>query len=286
MQLRVVTLRFAHPSPRYILLCSLISSITVLACKVAVGWVAMSGQGKNQFNQVLPYVAWLAVIVSAVVSVHYLQQAMQHFGNNQVVPVYYATFTLACVVGAAVVYKELDGSPPEKLAGFFIGILIAFGGVFAIGLRRKSNLPVLENPDRDNTNLLSDQDLPCDSDSIEMQASGDALSELSAPQRRLSNSSSRVQRPRRLSLSVSGMDLDLPQVCCAQFILLQPCAFSDASPCLHQMNQNALEEVVSEGSGDSQLPEFTAQRRKSVDSLFESLATAEEAKPSAKTTSL
>jgi hypothetical protein len=181
----------------------------------------MSGQGKNQFNQLLPYVAWLAVIVSAVVSVHYLQQAMQHFGNNQVVPVYYATFTLACVVGAAVVYKELDGSPPEKLAGFFIGILVAFGGVFAIGLRRKSKPPVMENSDRDNTNLLSDQDLPCDSNSIEMQTTGDALSELSAPQRRLSNSSSWVQRPRGLSLSVSGMDLDLPQVCGAHFFLLQ-----------------------------------------------------------------
>jgi hypothetical protein len=44
------------------------------------------------------------------------------------------------------------------------------------------------------------------------------------------------------------------------------------------MNPNALEEVVSEGSGDAQLPEFTAKRRTSVDSLFESLATAGESK--------
>jgi hypothetical protein len=167
----------------------------------------MSGK-QNQFNHVLPYVAWIAVIVSAVVSVHYLQQAMQHFGNNQVVPVYYATFTLACVIGAAVVYKELDGSPPEKLAGFFIGILVAFGGVFAIGMRRKPKMPVQENNDRDNTNLLSDQDLPLDSNSIEMQSTTDALSALPAPQRR--NSNSWAQRPRRMSLSISGMDLDEP----------------------------------------------------------------------------
>jgi hypothetical protein len=170
----------------------------------------MSGEGRNQFNQVLPYVAWIAVIVSAVVSVHYLQQAMQHFGNNQVVPVYYATFTLACVVGAAVVYKELDGSPPDKLAGFFIGILVAFGGVFAIGMRRKSKPSALDNPERDNANLLSDQDLPSDSASIEMQSRDDTLSELPA-QRRISNSW--VQRPRRLSLSVSGMDFDAAEVC-------------------------------------------------------------------------
>jgi hypothetical protein len=181
----------------------------VLACKVAVGWVAMSGQ-RNQFNHVLPYAAWIAVIVSAVVSVHYLQQAMQHFGNNQVVPVYYATFTLACVVGAAVVYKELDGSPPEKLAGFFIGILVAFGGVFAIGMRRKPKMTVQDSNERDDTNLLSDQDLPHDSNSIEMQLTEDSLSELPAAQRQSSNLW--TQRPRRLSLSISGMGLDQPEV--------------------------------------------------------------------------
>ena len=197
---------------RYILLCSLISSITVLSCKVAVGWVAMSGQGRNQFNNLLPYVAWLAVVVSAVVSVHYLQQAMQHFGNNQVVPVYYATFTLACVIGAAVVYKELDGSPPDKLVGFFIGILVAFGGVFAIGMRRKPKSAQRDSTDRDNTNLLSDQDLPQDSVSVEMQMQGceDGLAAL--PDRRVPSSDSWAQRPRRLSLSVSGMDLDHPEV--------------------------------------------------------------------------
>ncbi len=176
-----------------------------------MGWVALSGQGKNQFNHVLPYVAWIAVVVSAVVSVHYLQQAMQHFGNNQVVPVYYATFTLACVVGAAVVYKELDGSPPDKLVGFFIGIIVAFGGVFAIGMRRKSQPLVPENLERDNANLLA-HDVRSDSSSIEMQLTEDTLSELPAPSRSSSSSNSWTQRPRRLSLSVSSMDFDAPEV--------------------------------------------------------------------------
>ena len=217
--MRVCLYERAHARRRYILLCSLISSITVLSCKVAVGWVAMTGEGKNQFNHVLPYVAWLAVIVSAVVSVHYLQQAMQHFGNNQVVPVYYATFTLACVVGAAIVYKELDGSPADKLAGFFIGILVAFGGVFAIGMRRKIQAP--EAPDSDNKNLLSDQDLPSDSKSIEMQSTDDAVSKLPASQKRRE-----IQlRARRMSFSISGMDLDIPEVRMLDCdnCLLQPC---------------------------------------------------------------
>jgi hypothetical protein len=128
--------------------------------------------------------------------------------------VYYATFTLACVIGAAVIYKELDGSPPDKLVGFFIGIIVAFCGVFAIGMRRKPKSTVCGNADRDNTNLLSDQDLPADSVSVEMQGCEDGVSAL--PGRRAPNSlDSWAQRPRRLSLSVSmgGMDLDHPEVC-------------------------------------------------------------------------
>jgi hypothetical protein len=126
--------------------------------------------------------------------------------------VYYATFTLACVIGAAVVYKELDGSPPDKLVGFFMGVLVAFGGVFAIGMRRKPKSAQRDSTDRDNTNLLSDQDVPQDCVSVEMQMQGceDGVSAL--PGRRAPSSDYWAQRPRRLSLSVSGMDLDHPEV--------------------------------------------------------------------------
>lgn len=213
----------------------------------------------------------MAVVVTAVVSVHYLQQAMQHFGNNQVVPVYYATFTLACVIGAAVVYKELDGSPPDKLVGFFIGILVAFGGVFAIGMRRKPKNAARDSVDRDNANLLSDQDLPADSVSVEMEmeAKGreDGVSAL--PGRRLQNSDSWAQRPRRLSLSVSGMGLDHPEVRHNMSFV-----WGGGVSRLTRVAQPApsvRREDAADATAGIKLP---SKRRPSVDALFESFTAA------------
>ena len=42
--------------------------------------------------------------MTAVWSTAYLNTAMMHFGNNEVVPVYYTTFTLSSVAGGAIVY--------------------------------------------------------------------------------------------------------------------------------------------------------------------------------------
>ena len=50
----------------------------------------------------------LVIAVTAVWSVKYLNQAMMCFGSNVVVPVYYCTFTFFSVVGASVVYDEMD----------------------------------------------------------------------------------------------------------------------------------------------------------------------------------
>ena len=65
------------------------------------------------------------IAVTAVWSVKYLNQAMMCFGNNVVVPVYYCTFTFFSVVGASVVYDEMDC---VSLAG---GLMFGGGSVCA-----------------------------------------------------------------------------------------------------------------------------------------------------------
>ena len=97
-------------------------------------------------------------VACAVISLHYLQQAMRYHDNNKVIPTYYATFTLgysflppplpssfsfsssssssssspllfqhfsfaasACIIGAAVVYKEFEGLTVRQLSLFFLG---------------------------------------------------------------------------------------------------------------------------------------------------------------------
>ena len=41
----------------------------------------------------------------------------------QVIPTYYATFTLSCIIAAAVVYREFEGLSFGKIVLFFIGLV-------------------------------------------------------------------------------------------------------------------------------------------------------------------
>ena len=72
------------------------------------------------------------IVITAVWSVRYLNSAMQLFGNTQVVPVYYCTFTLCSVVGAAVVFDEMDCLTLRSALMFGGGCVAAALGVFFV----------------------------------------------------------------------------------------------------------------------------------------------------------
>ena len=78
--------------------------------------------------------------VTAVWSTAYLNKAMMHFGNNEVVPVYYTTFTIASVAAGGLVYSEfscLIDPVTEELDTvhallFGFGCLLLFLGVYLV----------------------------------------------------------------------------------------------------------------------------------------------------------
>jgi hypothetical protein len=71
---------------------------------------------------------------------------MQVYGNVEVVPVYYTTFTLASVVGGAVVYNEFDGISRLRTLLFVLGMCCSLGGVSAVVSGRATPLVEFEAP--------------------------------------------------------------------------------------------------------------------------------------------
>ncbi|EOD38875.1 hypothetical protein EMIHUDRAFT_454529 [Emiliania huxleyi CCMP1516] len=151
-----VVLFLVHVEPRYaqksvlvwLLLCSMISSTTVIAAR---GFSSMLTQAVGGDcagahcvgDELFPpcrltlahYLFWvlLAIIVTtAIWSAYFLNRAMMIFGNTEVVPVYYCTFTLASIVGGGVVYREFSGMPWQQWLQFLAGVALALGGVLAI----------------------------------------------------------------------------------------------------------------------------------------------------------
>jgi len=135
-------------------LCSTISSMTVLACRGFSSLITLVPEdcaGSSCAHGVVHvpcattighwffWVSLLVIVVTAVWSAYYLNRAMQVFGNTEVVPVYYCTFTLMSIIGGAFVYNEFQH---VTLAGGFMfggGILLALFGVWLITSNRATS---------------------------------------------------------------------------------------------------------------------------------------------------
>ena len=89
-------------------------------------------------------VSWLLIALTGVWSTDFLNKAMMHFGTNEVVPVYYTTFTIASVAAGGLVYSEfsclIDPVNNEldtvHTLLFVFGCLFLFLGVYLVSSGR------------------------------------------------------------------------------------------------------------------------------------------------------
>ncbi|KAL3905966.1 MAG: hypothetical protein SGPRY_010722 [Prymnesium sp.] len=118
----------------YLTLCAVIASVTVVASRTfsSILTNALATGSFAEFQSPIPYLAALLIGVTAVWSTAYLNAAMMHFDNNEVVPVYYCTFTLASVSAGALVYSEFYCLTAETTVLFSFGCAITFFGVFCV----------------------------------------------------------------------------------------------------------------------------------------------------------
>lgn len=116
----------------FLLLFSAIASVTVV-CSRAFSSILTDTLASGNYAPLLTPVALIAlalIALTAVSSTYFLQQAMAAFDNNQVVPTYYVTFTLASVCAGALVYREFDCMTSEQPFLFALGCLCTFMGVW------------------------------------------------------------------------------------------------------------------------------------------------------------
>jgi len=116
----------------YLVLCSLISSVTVVSSR-AFSSILTNMLATGNFAEMasfVPFGALVLIIITAIWSTAYLNKAMMLFGNNEVVPVYYTTFTLASVSSGALV-------PARGVAASVRGVACGFcpGSALAVAAR-------------------------------------------------------------------------------------------------------------------------------------------------------
>lgn len=116
----------------YITLCSLIGSITVMACKALGLAVKLTFSGQNQF--VYPSTYFLIVVVAFCIAVqmNYFNKALDLFSANVVTPIYYVFFTTATILASVLLFQGIYDSSPSDMISVVCGFLTIFVGVFLL----------------------------------------------------------------------------------------------------------------------------------------------------------
>lgn len=128
----------------WLTLCSVISSVTVIAC---LGFSSLALQVGDDCAEehcvhglmhppcMRTISHWLFCLLLSVVVVTAIWSAF--YLNTETVPVYYCTFTMLSIIGGALVYNEFQEVSGAQSAMFGSGIALALCGVWLITSNRK-----------------------------------------------------------------------------------------------------------------------------------------------------
>lgn len=125
----------------YILACSLIGSLNVMACKgIGIAVKETLAGVQNELTNWLTWVFLVMVIVCIAVQMNYLNKALDIFNTSMVTPIYYVCFTTCVLVASSILFKEwVDISWKDKL-GNVCGFMVIVCGVFLLHAFRDVDL--------------------------------------------------------------------------------------------------------------------------------------------------
>lgn len=112
----------------YIMVCSLIGSISVVCTQGLGAAIIHSITIENEFNRPFLYILMAIVIVTLLTEINYLNKALNLFNTALVTPTYYVTFTTLTIVSSAVLYGGFQASAAD-IATVVMGFLIICSGV-------------------------------------------------------------------------------------------------------------------------------------------------------------
>ncbi|KAL8584665.1 hypothetical protein ACOMHN_002394 [Nucella lapillus] len=116
----------------FLLISAVTASFTVISAKALSGMVQISAEGYNQFHHPMLYVMLAVMVLTAVVQVKYLNQAMKKFDSTVVVPTNFVFFTFSAIVAGIVFYKEFYGMTSTDIGMFLLGCMLSFVAVYFI----------------------------------------------------------------------------------------------------------------------------------------------------------
>ncbi|KAK8849813.1 hypothetical protein IAR55_005149 [Kwoniella newhampshirensis] len=128
-------------------ICALFGGYTVLATK------ALSSLLSNDFFGAWRWgITWGMVAVVGVTSlgqIRWLNRALMRFQSKEVIPTQFVFFSLAAIIGSAVLYQEFRDVPFSHFVNFAFGIATTFLGVYLLTSSQSSAEEAINDNDAD-----------------------------------------------------------------------------------------------------------------------------------------
>ncbi|TPX51599.1 hypothetical protein SeMB42_g00076 [Synchytrium endobioticum] len=123
----------------YIAICSLVGSISVMACKGFGIALKLTFAGNNQLLRPSTYLFGFGVVVCAITQMNYFNKALDLFSTNRVMPIYYVFFTTATILASVSLFQGFYETDSVQIISVFCGFFTIFIGVFMLNSKRDSS---------------------------------------------------------------------------------------------------------------------------------------------------
>ncbi|KAJ6824890.1 putative magnesium transporter NIPA1 isoform X1 [Iris pallida] len=132
----------------YVVICSLMGSLTVMSVKTVGIALKLTLEGANQFVYVQTWFFLFVVIVCVLVQMNYLNKALDTFNTAVISPVYYVMFTSFTILASMIMFKDWDTQNASQIATELCGFVTILSGTF---LLHKTNDMGNPPPPEENT---------------------------------------------------------------------------------------------------------------------------------------
>lgn len=116
----------------YILICSLIGSLSVTSCKGLGLAIRETIDGNNQMFHWVTWVCLISVVGCVSVQMNYLNKALDIFNTSIVTPIYYVFFTTFVLIASGILFNEFASLRAADTLGLLSGFLTVICAIFLL----------------------------------------------------------------------------------------------------------------------------------------------------------
>lgn len=145
----------------YIYICSVIGSLSVMACKgLGLALIETINGVSNNLTQGLFWFFLTSVIITVSLQMNYLNKSLDIFDTTIVTPIYYTLFTTFVLIASSILFNEWASMSAQDIVGALCGFLITVNGIFILNAFKAIQFEFLASQYRPITKVCYSEDNP------------------------------------------------------------------------------------------------------------------------------